>query len=183
LLILSIILGFFAFPYNASILAIVGCVVSVALLGWIAKRVPNIYLLQRTLKVSWRLLVPIGVSVPAVFFFLFNSALISLAIGTMIVGGLIVVGYEQLLTRWAKIGFNNTQKLGLITGAIGFWAFFFDSILELIGRLGTSILGISFVAYLVYLRRKIAGGIVVLPSVDTLAAGLPKVEEPVRGSS
>ena len=183
LLILSIILGFFAFPYNAPILAIAGCVFSVALLGWVAKRIPNINPLQRTLKVSWRLLVPVGASVPAVFFFLFNSALIPLAIGTMIVGGLVVLGYEQLMTRWAKIGFNNTQKLGLITGAIGFWALFFDSILELIGRLGTSILGLSFVAYLVYLRRKMAGGIVVLPSVDALAAGLPKVEEPVRGSS
>jgi hypothetical protein len=179
LLILSIILGFFAFPYNAPVLAIVGCVVSVIILGWTAKRIPNILPLHRTLKVSWKVLVPLGVSTPAVFFFLFNSAFIPLAIGTMIVGAIIILGYEQLLTRWARIGFNNMQKLGLITGALGFWALFFDSILELVGRLGTSILGLSFVAYLVLLRKRTALGFKASPSACPLVTELPKPEEPV----
>jgi hypothetical protein len=177
LLVLSIVLGFFAFPYNASALAIAGCVLSVIILGWTAKRIPNINPLNRTLKVSWKVLVPIGASVPAVFFFLFNSALIPLPIGTMIVGALMVLGYERLLARWAKIGFNNMQKLGLITGAIGFWALFFDSILELIGRLGTSILGLAFVAYLMFLRKRTARGLIAIPS-SNVEPELPNPTEP-----
>jgi hypothetical protein len=150
----------------------------VLILGWAAKRVPNISPLNRTLKVSWKVLVPIGASVPAVFFFLFNSALIQVAIGTMIVGALMVLGYERLLARWARIGFNNMQKLGLITGAIGFWALFFDSILELIGRLGASILGLSFVAYLIFQRKRTARGLIAIPSTSNVEPGLPNPTEP-----
>src|SRR5207302_4403520 len=86
LLVLAIILGFFAFPYDPGILAIAGCIVAVVALGWLAKRIPNISPTQRDLKLSWKILVPLGFSVPALFFFLFTSALIPLAAGTMIVG-------------------------------------------------------------------------------------------------
>lgn len=178
LLVLSIILGFFAFPYDAPILAIAGCVASVTVLGWAAKRIPNTSPSLRPLKVSWKFLVPIGASAPALFFFLFNSALIPLAIGTMIVGVFLVLGYERLLTRWARIGFNGVQKLGLITGALGFWALFFDSILELIGRLGTSVLGLSFVAYLIYLRKKTVRESISFPVARPPVAEFPKPEEP-----
>ena len=52
-----------------------------------------------------------------------------------------VLGYERLLTRWARRGFTDLQKLGLMTGALGFFALFFDFILDLfLGRLGTSVL-------------------------------------------
>jgi hypothetical protein len=178
LLVLSIVLGFFAFPYDAPALAIVGCVVAVIVLGWVAKRVPNIVPVQRTLGVSWKLLVPVGVSVPALFFFLFNSALIPFAVGTMILGAFLVLGFERLLSRWAAKGFNNVQSLGLITGALGFWALFFDVILELVGRLGTSLLGISFVVYLLFLRRKTLGKLV-RTSLGELGAELSKQTEPV----
>jgi hypothetical protein len=74
----------------------------------------------------------------------------------MIVGGFMVLGYERLLTRWARRGFSDLQKLGLITGALGFFALFFDFILDLfLGRLGTSVLGVAFVAYLLWIRKKI----------------------------
>jgi hypothetical protein len=76
LLVLAIILGFFAFPYDPGILAITGCIAAVVTLGWLAKRIPNISPAQRNLKVSWKILVPLGFSVPTVFFFFFNSALI-----------------------------------------------------------------------------------------------------------
>lgn len=164
LLIFAVILGFFAWPYDAPALAIAGSVVSVVLLGWVAKRIPNITPSSRNLKVSWKVLLPVGVSAPAAFLFLFTSAAIPVALGTIFVGAVLVLGYERLLTHWAKIGFNNMQKLGLITGALGFWAAFFDSILELIGRLGTSVLGISFIVYLVYLRKRTAQGLFPLQS-------------------
>lgn len=155
LLVLAIILGFFAFPYDPGILAIVGCVVAVIGLGWLAKHVPNISPLQRTLKVSWRILVPVGFSVPAFFFFFFTSALVPYAVVTMVVGVLVVLGYERLLSRWAQRGFTDIQKLSLMTGALGFFAGFFDLILESLGRIGTSALGISFVIYLLWIRKKI----------------------------
>jgi hypothetical protein len=156
LLVLAIILGFFAFPYDAGVLAIAGCIATVVALGWLAKRIPNISPIQRNLKVSWKTLVPIGFSVPALFFFFFNSALIPIAVGTVVVGGFMVLGYERLLTRWARRGFNDLQKLGLIAGALGFFALFFDFILDLfLGRLGTSVLGVAFVAYLLWIRKKI----------------------------
>lgn len=178
LLVFSIILGFFAFPYNASVLAIAGCVAAVAVLGWIAKRIPNIVPSERTLRVSWKPLVLVGVSVPAVFFFLFNTALIPFAIGTMILGGFLVLGYERLLSRWAVKGFTDLQRLSLIAGAIGFWALFFDSILELIGRLGTSLLGLSFVLYIFFLRKKTLGRLVPTP-LHELGAEVSKRAEPV----
>ncbi len=177
LLVLSVILGFFAFPYNSSALSIAGCMVAVVVLGWIAKRVPNIVPSQRNLRVSWKLLVPVGVSVPAGFLFLFNSALIPIAIGTMIVGALMILGYERLLARWAVRGFSDLQRLALMTGAFGFWAVFWDPLLEILGRIGTSVLGLTFLAYLLSLRKRVLGWPVEF-SQGQLAAGLTKPAEP-----
>jgi hypothetical protein len=89
----------------------------------------------------------------------------------MIVGGFMVLGYERLLTRWAGRGFTDLQKLGLITGALGFFALFFDFILDFfLGRVGTSVLGVAFVAYLLWIRKNIL-------------ARLPRIEHSVQASS
>ena len=178
LLVVTIVLGFFAFPYDAPALAIAGCVFAVILLGWVAKRVPNISPVQRSLTVSWKVLVPLGVSVPFVFFFLFTSALIPFAVGTMIVGAILILGYERLLSRWARKGFQDVQKLGLITGALGFWAAFLDPILELLGRLGTSVLGGAFVAYMLLLRKRIDSKSTGSSSPTQSGVELPKPTEP-----
>lgn len=171
LLVVAIILGFFAFPYDPGVLAITGCIAAVVALGWFAKRISNISPAQRNLKLSWKILVPLGFSVPAVFFFFFNSALIPIAAGTMIIGVFIVLGYERLLTRWARKGFSDLQKLGLMTGAIGFFALFFDFILDLfLGRIGTIVLGISFITYLLWIRKNIL-------------ARLPRIQDPVQPKS
>jgi len=164
LLVGSIIAGFFAFPYDAPILGLVGCVGAVFLLGWIAKRLPNISKLNENLKVRWRALVPFGASAPAVFFFLFNSAIIPFAIGTMILGGLLVLAYERLLSRWSHKGLNDYQKLGLVTGAVGFFAVFFDLILEFAGPRGTIVVGILFTMFLYRLRKQVG--------IQTLQVGL-----------
>jgi hypothetical protein len=156
LLVLAIILGFFAFPYDPGVLAIAGCIMAVVALGWLAKQIPNISPTQRNLKASWKILVPLGFSVPALFFFFFNSGLIPIAAMTMIVGGFMVLGYERLLAGWARRGFTDLQKLGLMTGALGFFALFFDFILDLfLGRVGTSVLGVAFIAYLLWIRKNI----------------------------
>ncbi len=156
LLVLAIVLGFFAFPYDPGVFAIAGCIAAVVALGWFAKRIPNVSPAQRNLKLSWKILVPLGFSVPAVFFFFFNSALIPIAAGTMIIGAFMVLGYERLLTRWARRGFSDLQKLGLMTGALCFFALFFDFILDLfLGRIGTSLLGVAFIVYLLWVRKKI----------------------------
>ena len=171
LLVVAIILGFFAFPYDPGVLAITGCIAAVVALGWFAKRISNTSPAQRNLKLSWKILVPLGFSVPAVFFFFFNSALIPIAAGTMIIGVFIVLGYERLLTRWARKGFSDLQKLGLMTGAIGFFALFFDFILDLfLGRIGTIVLGISFITYLLWIRKNIL-------------ARLPRIQDPVQPKS
>jgi hypothetical protein len=179
LLVLAIILGFFAFPYDPGVLAIAGCIAAVVALGWFAKRVLNISPTQRNLKVSWKILVPLGFSVPALFFFLFNSALIPIAAGTMILGGFMVLGYERLLTRWARRGFSDLQKLGLITGALGFFALFFDFILDLFfGRLGTGFLGLAFVVYLLWIRKKIILQLPRKPPYVQLGSEVPEPTEP-----
>ncbi len=179
LLVLAIILGFFAFPYDPGVLAIAGCIAAVVALGWLAKRVPNISPMQRNLKVSWKILVPLGFSTPAVFFFLFNSALIPIAAGTMIVGGFMVLGYERLLTRWAGRGFTDLQKLGLITGALGFFALFFDFILDLfLGRLGMSVLGLVFIVYLLWIRKKLNLQLPRKPPSVQLGSEMPEPTEP-----
>ncbi len=154
LLVLSIILGFFAFPYDPGVIAIIGCVVAVVALGWIAKHVPNIIPAHRDLKLHWRVLVPLGFSMPGVFFFFFTSAIVPWAIVTMVVGGLMIIGYERLLSRWARRGFTDFQKLGLMSGALLFFAGFLDIVLEFVGRLGTSIVGVSFIVYLVWIRKR-----------------------------
>ena len=179
LLVLAIILGFFAFPYDPGVLAIAGCLAAVVALGWLAKHIPNISPTQRNLKVSWKILAPLGFSVPAAFFFFFNSALIPIAAGTMIVGGFMVLGYERLLTRWARIGFTDLQKLGLITGALGFFALFFDFILDLfLGRLGTSVLGVAFIVYLFWIRKKIVLQLHGKPPSVLLESEIPEPLEP-----
>ncbi len=178
-MVLAIILGFFAFPYDPGVLAIAGCTAAVAALGWLAKRIPNISPTHRDLKVSWKILVPLGFSLPAIFFFLFNSALIPVAAGTMIVGGFMVLGYERLLTRWARRGFTDLQKLGLMTGALGFFALFFDFILDLfLGRLGTSVLGVVFIVYLLWIRKKIITQFPGKQSSLQLGSDMPKPIEP-----
>jgi len=179
LLVLAIILGFFAFPYDPGVLAIGGCIAAVVALGWFAKRIPNISPAQRNLKLSWKILGPIGFSVPAVFFFFFNSALIPIAAGTMIVGGFMVLGYERLLTRWARRGFSDIQKLGLITGALGFFALFFDFILDLfLGRVGTSVLGMAFIAYLLWIRKNILAGFPRIAHSVQPSSNMPEAAEP-----
>ena len=179
LLVLSIILGFFAFPYDAPVLAIVGCVAAVILLGWLANRIPNVVPSKRHLRISWKLLVTTGVSVPAVFFFLFNSALIPAAIATMTIGALLILGYERLLTHWARRGFSDLQRLGLMTGALGFWGVFWDPLLELLGRFGTSLLGLAFVVYVLSLRRKVRavssnGALAQLTGLSKTAESFPR---------
>jgi hypothetical protein len=114
------------------------------------------------------------------FFFFFNSALIPIAAGTMILGGFMVLGYERLLTRWARRGFSDLQKLGLITGALGFFALFFDFILDLfLGRVGTSVLGVAFVVYLLWIRKKIILQLPRKPPPSTqLGSEMPEHTEP-----
>jgi hypothetical protein len=178
LLVVAIILGFFAFPYDAPVIALAGCVAAVIALGWVAKRVPSISPTVRNLAASWKILVPLGVSAPLAFLFLFTSTLIPFALVTMIVGAILVLGYEKLLSGWARKGFNDLQKLGLMTGALGFWALFFDPILELSGRLGTSVLGGAFVAYLILLRRRVTLRFPRTSSPAQVGVELPKPTEP-----
>ena len=179
LLVLALILGFFAFPYDPGVLAIAGCIAAVVALGWLAKKVPNISPKQRNLKLSWKILVPLGFSVPAVFFFFFNSALIPLAAGTMIVGGLMVLGYERLLTRWAMNGFTDLQKLALMTGALCFFALFFDFILDLFqGRIGTSVLGVVFIVYLLWIRKNLVARISRIEDSIQPRSNMPEPTDP-----
>jgi len=106
-------------------------------------------------------------------------ALIPLAAGTMIIGAFMVLGYERLLTRWARRGFSDLQKLGLMTGALGFFALFFDFILDLfLGRLGTSILGLAFIAYLLWIRKKIVLQLHGKPPSVLLESKIPEPLEP-----
>lgn len=174
LLILAIVLRFFAFPYDPGVLAILGCVLAVVGLGWLAKKIPNISPAQRNLGVSRKILAPVGFSAPAVFFFFFTGALIPFAIVTIMVGGLMVLGYERLLSRWAQRGFSDLQKLGLMTGALGFFAAFFDIILETLGRLGTSVLGVSFIIYLLWVRKKT---VLLSPFSNLSLSGATRVSE------
>jgi hypothetical protein len=58
--------------------------------------------------------------------------------------------------------------------ALGFWALFFDPILELLGRLGTSILGETFVVYLLLLRKRISLRLSSAPSPSQVGLELPK---------
>ncbi len=155
LLIASIVVGFFAFPYDAPIWGLAGCVLAVITLGWLAKKIPNTRPVSQNLKLHWRILVPLGFSVPAISFFLFNSAIIPSAIITMIVGALLVLGYERLLSRWSLEGWTDLQRLGLVAGAVFFFAFFFDPVLEFAGRLGTSVAGIGFAVFLLVLRKRV----------------------------
>ena len=155
LLIASIVLGFFAFPYDAPAWGLIGCVLAVVTLGWLAKRIPNTMPVSQNLKLHWRVLLPIGFSVPAVFFFMFTSAIIPFAIVTMIVGVLLVLGYERLLSRLSLKGWTDFQRLGLAAGAVFFFALFFDPVLEFAGKIGSSIIGIGFAIFLLILRRRV----------------------------
>jgi hypothetical protein len=62
--------------------------------------------------------------------------------------------------------------------ALGFRALFFDPILELLGRLGTSALGSAFVAYLLLLRKKISLRFRGDSSLAQVGLELPKPTEP-----
>ena len=112
---------------------------------------------------------------PAGFFFIFNSAIIPFATVTMILAGLLFLAYERLLSRWSRRGLNDYQKLGLITDAIGFFALFFDLILDLSGPLGTIILGVLFTMFLYRLREQIG--------VEKLRIGLLGSFEPSSPSA
>jgi hypothetical protein len=96
----------------------------------------------------------------------------------MIVGAILALGYERLLTRWARRGFSDLQKLGLMTGALGFFAAFFDLILKSLGRIGTSALGIAFVIYLLWIRKKIVLQLPRQPSSVQLGFEMPEPTDP-----
>ncbi len=142
------------FPMMLLFWELIGCVVAVFGLGWLAKKIPNTRPVSQNLKLHWRVLVPLGFSVPAAQFFLFNSAIIPFAIVTIIVGALLVMGYERLLSRWSLKGWTDLRRLGLVTGAVFFFALPFDSVLEFSGRLGTSVAGVGFAVSLLVLRKR-----------------------------
>jgi type IV secretory pathway TrbD component len=180
LLIASIIAGFFAFPYDAPIFGLVGCVVAVATLGWLAKHLPNINKIDEHVRMRWRWLIPLGFSAPAVFFFMFNSGLIPYAIITMILGIVLVFGYARLLTSWSGKGLTEYQKLGVVTGALVFFALFFDFIIEFQGLRGTSIVGILFTVFLFKLRKQVGVHMMPLTIIADINQGIQPPETSVR---
>lgn len=149
--------GLVGFPYYAPELLVwlPACLVAVVLLAWYAKRIPNTPTIIAGLEKSWWKLVPLGLSMPFVFFFLFNSALIPIAAVTMLVGILGVWGYYRVLSRWSLRGFTDLQRLGVAAGALSFFAFF-DTILEINGMLGMSVVGLAFLVLILRIRRRIA---------------------------
>ncbi len=172
--------GLVGFPYYALELVIwlPACLIIVALLAWSAKRIPNTFPVQDGLNVSWRKLIPLGFSVPLVFFFLFYSTLIPIPAITMLIGVLGVLGYERILRRWAPQGFTDLQRLGLAGGALGFFMSF-DSILEINGVFGMSAVGVAFLIFIFKLRKRILGTNV--PPPTTLAIPeLARPETPLR---
>jgi len=82
------------------------------------------------------------------------------------------------LTRWAKRGVSDLQKLGLMTGALGFFAAFFDFILESFGRLGTSALGVAFIVYLLWIRKRIILQLSRSKSSFQLGSKMPEPTDP-----
>ena len=72
----------------------------------------------------------------------------------MLIGGLIVFGFERLLKRWAKEGFSDLQRLSLASGALGFFIGL-SPILELKGAIGMTSVGIGFFLILFKLRRRV----------------------------
>ncbi len=156
LFILAVLLGFAAFPYDAPATALIGCVAAVLVLAWLAKRIRPMDPTSQNLKVSKKLVIT-GISVPLIFFFFFTGlgpALVPWAGGTMIVGALLVFGFERLLRIWAKQGFSDLQRLGLASGALGFFIGL-SPILELKGALGMTGVGIGFFFLLYKLRRRV----------------------------
>ena len=156
LFVLAVLLGFAAFPYDASATALVGCVVAVIGLTWLAKRIKPMIPTSQNLKVSKKLVIT-GVSVPLTFFFFFTGlgpATIPWAGGTMIAGAFIVFAFERLLRRWAKQGFSDLQRLSLVSGALGFFIGL-SPILELKGALGMTSVGIGFFFLLFKMRRRV----------------------------
>ena len=69
----------------------------------------------------------------------------------MILGGLLVLANERLLSKWSRAGLNEYKKLGLITGEIVFFALFFDFVLEFAQVKGSSV--VLFVIFMLRLRR------------------------------
>src|SRR2546427_260811 len=156
LFVLATLLGFAALPFDAPATALIGCVVAVLVLAWLAKRIKPMMPTSQNLKVSKKLVIT-GVSAPLVFFFFFTGlgpATIPWAGGTMLIGGFIVFGFERLLRRWAKEGFSDLQRLTLASGALGFFIGL-SPILELKGALGMTAVGIGFFVLLFKLRRRV----------------------------
>ena len=96
----------------------------------------------------------------------------------MIVGAILVMGYERLLSHWALKRIQRYAEAGSYDGALGFWAIFFDPILELLDRLGTSVLGGAFVLYLLSLRKRITPRLSGAPSPSQVGPELPKPTRP-----
>jgi len=156
LFILAVLLGFAAFPYDAPAIALVGCVMAVVLLAWLAKRIKPMILTSQNLKISKKLVIT-GVSVPLIFFFFFTGlgpSTIPWAGGTMLIGAFVVFGFERLLRRWSREGFSDLQRLSLASGALGFFIGL-SPILELKGALGMTGVGIGFFLLLFTLRKRV----------------------------
>ena len=156
LFVLAVLLGFVVFPYDAPATALIGCVVAVLVLAWLAKRIKPMIPTSQNLEVSKKLVIT-GVFVPLVFFFFFTGlgpATIPWAAGTMLIGASIVFGFERLLRRWAKQGFSDLQRLSLVSGALGFFIGL-SPILELKGALGMTGVGVGFFFLLFKMRRRV----------------------------
>ncbi len=178
LFVLAVLLGFAAFPYDASATALIGCVAAVLVLAWLAKKIMPMMPTGENLKVSKKPVIT-GVSVPFIFFFFFTGlgpAEIPWAGGTMIVGVFIVFGFERLLRRWAKEGFSDLQRLNLASGALGFFIGL-SPILELKGATGMSAVGVGFFLLLFKLRSMLILRVV---RVAPLGPQLLPLQSPLR---
>ena len=179
LFILAVLLGFAAFPYDAPATALVGCVVAVLVLAWVAKRIKPMIPTSQNLKVSKKLVIT-GVSVPFIFFLFFTGlgpTTIPWAGGTMIIGASIVFGFERLLRKWAREGFSDIQRLNLASGALGFFICL-SPILELKGALGMTGVGIGFFLLLFALRKRVM--LRISPFVTSVSDRLSPPGTPLR---
>ncbi|HZD13229.1 MAG TPA: hypothetical protein VE177_06895, partial [Candidatus Binatus sp.] len=157
LFIFAVLLGFPAFPYEAPVTGLIGCLIAAVLLAWVSKRIAPMTMTIARLGTSTLRLILTGVSVPLVMFFFFTGfapTFISWPAVAMILGLVIVFGYERLLKGWAANGLNESQRLNLAFGALGFFIGL-SPILELKGALGMTFVGAGFFFLLYRLRRRI----------------------------
>jgi hypothetical protein len=162
-LLLSVVLfgHIFLTPYPLSLEQIVGSIIIMAMLVYMARKFPVLKAGENRINASAWLFWLIGFFIALIFFITFGALpyIISFPVFTMIIGVIIIMGFALLIVRLSRRRIGDLQSYGLASGALSF-LIFLTSIQEMDKNrmdnpAGMTLVGLTFLLFLIFIGIRV----------------------------